>query len=88
MPRYKSGITWFEKERYIGTEVTFPGLSSSWRIERKIIEHEFCETERYAGKYKQVSSEARAVFICSNVDEAFPTEAILKIRMQYGASFS
>ncbi|KAH8811426.1 hypothetical protein F5884DRAFT_782070 [Xylogone sp. PMI_703] len=78
MGRYESGIIWFDDERFIGSEITFqqPHLSS-WKLERKIIEHEDLEVEEFASPG---CSEARAVFICKSRDGS--KEAIMRIRMQ------
>lgn len=89
MGRTPSGITWFDEDECIGTGVTFVGLgglvSSTWRLDRKIIESEYYESER--GVTSGCSfSEARAVFFCSR-KEAYLYEAVIKIRMQY-APFS
>lgn len=82
MPRYKSGITWFDDNVFIGSEIVFPGNSSRWTLKRKIIEHEYCDTEEDA-KNMGLISEGRAVFVASNIDGSFQEEAIIKIRMQY-----
>lgn len=85
MGRNPSGITWFDDE-YIGTEVSFAEPDySTWKLEKKVAENEYYETEEdvTAGC---AFSEARAVFFCSTQIEGFPREAVIKIRMQYGPS--
>lgn len=82
MPRYKSGITWFDDDVFIGSEISFPGNSSRWKLDKKIIEHEYCEAEEMVQVGDRVS-EGRAVFVASNIDGSFSKEAIIKIRMQY-----
>jgi hypothetical protein len=82
MPVEKSGITWFDDDVFIGSEVTFPGNSSRWKLQSKIIEHENCGTEKDCIAMEYVA-EARAVFVAVNLDGSFLQEAIIKIRMQY-----
>lgn len=87
MPRYNSNIKWFDEEQFLGSIITFPGSSQpTWKLERKIIEHEFCEDEEDA-KEPGMASEARAVFVCSSLGQSSPKEAIVKIRMQYKPHF-
>lgn len=86
MPRYKSGITWFDDDVFIGSEITFPGNASRWKLERKINERESCQKEEDVKKAGLVF-EGRVVFAASNVDDSFPgEEAIIKIKMQYDLS--
>lgn len=58
MPTYESGITWSNDNALIGTIITFPDNSSSWKLERKIVEHEYCDTELDAASGR--IAEARA----------------------------
>jgi hypothetical protein len=83
MGRVASGITWFDDDEYIGTEVSFEEPDySTWKLEKKVSENEYYETEKdvMAGC---AFSEARAVFFCSTEIKGFPKEAVIKIRMQY-----
>lgn len=73
-------ITWFDEDEYIGTEVAFPS-GSVGRIDTKIREHSYCETQRDCEELG-IQSEARGVFICSNVSGPGPATAIIKIRLQ------
>ncbi|KAF3483728.1 uncharacterized protein GIQ15_03052 [Arthroderma uncinatum] len=61
MGRYESGIKWFRKRDYIGTEVEFQDPPSRWRIEEKICEHEIPEINTYhdppSERAKQAKSE-------------------------------
>lgn len=85
MPRYKSHITWFNDERFLGSKVTFPDCSTAtWKLERKLIEHGNL-TEEHEAQIPGWASEARAIFVCSSVKGSSRMEAILRIRMQYGA---
>ncbi|KAL1979309.1 hypothetical protein VTN96DRAFT_6229 [Rasamsonia emersonii] len=76
-----SGVTWFDEDRWIGSEVTFgEPHPSRWRLNRKLAESEDCATESDV-KECMMASEARGVFVCSSIDD--PTqEAVVKIRMQ------
>lgn len=65
MRRPKSEITWLDKDAYIGTEVTFPEKGSRWKLERKI-------SDMRCLKQIHLFSEARAVFVASNVGGTFP----------------
>ncbi|KKA16609.1 Uncharacterized protein T310_9775, partial [Rasamsonia emersonii CBS 393.64] len=75
-----SGVTWFDEDRWIGSEVTFgEPHPSRWRLNRKLAESEDCATESDV-KECMMASEARGVFVCSSIDD--PTqEAVVKIRM-------
>ncbi|KAJ5131581.1 uncharacterized protein N7515_007620 [Penicillium bovifimosum] len=73
-------ITWFDEDEYIGAEVLFPS-DSVWRIGTKIREHSYYETQRDCEELG-IQSEARGVFVCSNVSGDGPCTAIIKIRLQ------
>lgn len=79
-----SGVTWFDEDRWIGSEVTFgEPHPSRWRLNRKLAESEDCATESDV-KECMMASEARGVFVCSSIND--PTqEAVVKIRMQYAS---
>ncbi|RFU29386.1 hypothetical protein B7463_g6961, partial [Scytalidium lignicola] len=80
MGRWRSGIIWFDDEKYIGSEITFQQPHhSSWKLEQKIIEHEYC----YDGEDIKAGliPEARAVFTCRSLDGS-SKEAIMKIKKQ------
>ncbi|KAH8804583.1 hypothetical protein F5884DRAFT_859207 [Xylogone sp. PMI_703] len=74
----RSGVVWFEDEKFLGSEISFP--DSTWRLETKLSEHEYYEGERSAKI--GLGSEARAVFLCSKLTGSGPEQAIIKIRMQ------
>ncbi|KAK2756113.1 hypothetical protein FQN54_005521 [Arachnomyces sp. PD_36] len=84
MGRVPTYITWFDEDEYIGKEICFEGLGgsaqSTWRLDQKVLENEYCESEEdvTAGI---VFSEARAVFFCST-HGSDPSKAVIKIRMQ------
>ena len=73
-------MTWFDDDEYIGTEVSFPS-GSVWRIDMKIREHGYYETQMDCEEL-DIQSEARGVFICSKVSGHGPSTAIVKIRLQ------
>ncbi|KAH8821901.1 hypothetical protein F5884DRAFT_828068 [Xylogone sp. PMI_703] len=75
-----SGVTWFEDEEYIGSVVSLD--NSSWKLEVKIREHEYYETEEDT-TVCGLDCEARGVFIYSKVSGDGPQQEILKIRLQY-----
>jgi len=65
---------------FLGSDVSFPGNASRWKLKHKIVEHESCGTEQ---EFKDTGhvSEGRAVVVASNVDSSFPEkEAIIMIR--------
>lgn len=73
-------LTWFDEDEYIGTEVPFPS-GSVWRLDTKIREHSYYETQKDCEEL-DIQSEARGVFIGSNVSGHGPATAIIKIRLQ------
>lgn len=81
MGRVRSGITWFDDDKWIGSEVVFDGpRPSRWRLDQKLSETESCATE-WEGREYQDSSQAQGVFVCSRVGDP-AQEAVIKIRMQ------
>lgn len=60
MGRYKSGITWFKDNAFLGSEIQFSKNASRWKLERKIIEHEYCQTEE--------DRRELGLFVASNFD--------------------
>jgi hypothetical protein len=82
MDSTRSGITWFDEDKWIGSYPTFTYIQPSrWRINRKLAENEDLATEADVEEC-MVPSEARGIFVCSNVDVT-RQEAVVKIRMQY-----
>ena len=80
MPEPSSGITWFEDDDWIGSEITFKSPTFlKWKITQKIAEHENCMIESEVKNWGAESS-CRGVFICSSIDHS-GKEAALKIRM-------
>ena len=76
-----ASIPWFD-DHFIGSEVSFIKPDpSTWRLKQKISENAYRETEKDARELDMVS-EARAVFICSRVDDLEQQEAVIKTRMQ------
>ncbi|KAJ6013728.1 hypothetical protein N7540_008319 [Penicillium herquei] len=71
---------WLNNDEYLGTEVTFPS-NSVWKIDSKITEHEYRETEIDCNELG-VRSETRGVFSCSKVTGHGPPTAIIKFRLQ------
>lgn len=87
MPGYKSGIEWFGEEQFLGSIVTFSESSiesplRTWKLERKLTEHESCVEERWSAPGGM--PEAGAMFVCSSGSGSSRKEAMLRIRMQYG----
>ena len=74
-----SDIDWFNDETYIGSSVSFS--SSVWRLERKITEHEYYETQLDVEELG-INSEARGVFISTKLSGNGPSTAVIKIRLQ------
>jgi hypothetical protein len=82
MDNTRSGITWFDEDKWIGSCLTFTDPQpSTWIIDRKLAENEDLATEADV-KECMMPSEARGIFVCSNVDVT-NQEAVVKIRMQY-----
>jgi hypothetical protein len=78
---FSSGITWFDKDEFIGSEISFPQpQSSTWRLDTKLSESEFYDTEDDAKH--GLTSEVRAVFACTRLTGDGPREAVIKIHMQ------
>jgi hypothetical protein len=82
MDSTRSGITWFDEDKWIGSYLTFTYIQPSrWRIDRKLAESEELATESDV-KECMMPSEARGIFVCSNIDVP-AQENVVKIRMQY-----
>lgn len=80
MPTLESYVTWFEDDDWISTVVSFP-TGSRWRIDSKIREHEYyesqCDVEQLG-----IHSEARGAILCSKVSGDGPSSAFLKVRLR------
>jgi hypothetical protein len=77
-----SGITWFDDDKWIGSEVVFGASDqrSRWILNQKLSERESFGYELDV-KNVHLDLRAQAVFLCSSIDD-IGREAILRIRMQ------
>lgn len=82
MVTFRSGITWFEEEDWIGREIVFDSpIISRWKVTEKIKESGDCESEIDVKEWNAESS-CRGVFVCLSLNHP-GKEAVVKIRMQY-----
>ena len=80
MPTRQSHITWFDENDWIDKVVAFPS-GSTWRVDSKIREHEYYQTQ-FDVEQLGVQSEARGTFICSKLSGDGPPSGVLKFRLQ------
>jgi hypothetical protein len=82
MDNARSGITWIDEDKWIGSCLTFTDPQPSrWRIDQNLAGNEYPATETEV-KECMMPSEARGIFVCSNVDDP-AQKAVVKTRMQY-----
>ncbi|PKX92350.1 uncharacterized protein P174DRAFT_421420 [Aspergillus novofumigatus IBT 16806] len=80
MDNTRSGITWFDEDKWIACLMSTDPQPSTWIIDRKLAENEDLATEADVKKC-MMPSEAGSIFVCSNID-APSQEAVVKARMQ------
>ena len=83
MPRYHSGVTWFEEDDWVGRVLVLnsPEGEGKWKVTQKTTENGDSESEADV-KETGMDSSCRGVFVCSKVNDP-GQEAVVKIRMQY-----
>jgi hypothetical protein len=78
---------WFARD-FIDLTVTFPGPNAStWVIREQIFENPDQRPQDECEEFDMIS-EARGVFICSKIEGYGPTEAVIKVVMQFVPSLS